>query len=674
MVDKGWSKEVPDVSKKPDESGKKGRLRWLRRSIVLLLLVGGFAAGAYWWSERIALVDAQIRMALTEMGLVDFDFALVDVGLRGARVESFIVGDLARPTLQVEDIRVDYSLSGLLEQRLRSIEIGAVALSLSVDESGLDLGPLLPLMGGGGGGGGFQTGPISVASFTAALHLPQGAVNVDGAGVIEQAGTGYRITPTDGCVDVGLSKFRLGGIVLDPFSTKVCTTSVDGDVYWPPTSGIAFRTEAVPLVVRSDLGGTLLDAQFKALQANAVFDQRIGLQLGTKGAEFSLAAQSLSIGNVDFEIAFDDLLSLTGQWRLTAGRLSDLSEASRFAPVDIVGDGGVTADSTSFDLLVSDAATFSLLASVDGTHSTVNGRGSAQVVAGPLIYSPAGLQPQALLPMLKGLLTNVEGSMSGTANINWRPGVVRGTADVRLDDLGFSTEAARIDGVRGDLTFSDLFPPRTTEGQRLDVGSVEAGMVLTDGAVTFSLNGSGGVIVENAAWPFAGGTITLSSGVIEPGASEQTFELAVDEVDLSAFINLLALDGASGTGVISGRVPIIIRDGDPIIAGGVLTASEPGQLSYKGGGTDAAGGGQGALVFQALEDFQYTGLTLSLEGNAQDRLTLKLNLEGANPGLYDGYPFAININTEASFAELLRSATLGANAIDLIRGKGVTGQ
>ncbi|MEQ9209659.1 MAG: YdbH domain-containing protein, partial [Pseudomonadales bacterium] len=75
-----------------------------------------------------------------------------------------------------------------------------------------------------------------------------------------------------------------------------------------------------------------------------------------------------------------------------------------------------------------------------------------------------------------------------------------------------------------------------------------------------------------------------------------------------------------------------------------------------------------------LEDFQYTGLTLSLEGNAQDRLTLKLNLEGANPGLYDGYPFAININTEASFAELLRSATLGANAIDLIRGKGVTGQ
>ena len=662
------------MSKKPDESSKKGGLRWLKRSVVLLLLVCGFAAGTFLWTERIALAEEQIRTALREAGLVEFDIALADVGLHGARVESFIVGDASHPTLRVEDIRVDYTLSGLLEQRLQSIEIGAVAVALKADENGLDLGPLQPLMGGTGGGGGFQPGPISVASFTATLDLPQGALNVDGAGIIQQAGKGYRIAPTDGCVNVDVGKLSLGAVLLDPFSTQVCATSVDGDIYWPPTSGIAFRTVALPLLMRSGLGDVLVEAQFAELSAEASLSERIGLQLRTKGADVLLPAQELSLGGADIEIVFDDLVSLAGQWRLTSGRLNDLADVRRFSSLGVVGDGEITADSTSFDLLVSDAATFSLLASVDGTHSAVNGRGSAQVVAGPLIYSPTGLQPQTLLPMLKGLLTNVVGSMSGTANIIWRPGVVRGTADARLDDIGFSTEAARIEGVRGDLAFDELFPPRTAEGQRLDVGSVEAGMVLTDGVVTFSLDGLGGVIVEGASWPFAGGTITLSSGVIEPGASEQAFELAVDEVDLSAFISLLALDGATGTGIISGRIPVTIRDGDPIITGGVLTASEPGQLSYKGGGTDAVGGGQGALVFQALEDFQYTGLTLSLEGNAQDRLTLKLNLEGANPGLYDGYPFAININTEASFAELLRSATLGTNAIDLIRGKGVTDQ
>ncbi|WOF74902.1 YdbH domain-containing protein [Parvibaculaceae bacterium PLY_AMNH_Bact1] len=662
------------MSEKTDKSSKKGRLRWLKQLVVLLLVLCGSLVGTYWWSERVALAEEQIRTALMAAGLEDFDLALLDVGLGGVRVKSFVVGDSSRPLLRVENIRAGYTLSGLLERRLQSIEVGAISLSLKGDETGLDLGPLLPLMGGGGDGAGFQTGPIFVKSFSASLDLPQGSVHVSGSGAVEQVGSSYRIAPTDGCVNVDVGTLRLGGVLLDPFSTQACATSVDGDVYWPPTSGISFRTSAVPLIVRNDLGGPLLQIQLTELRAKASLREKITLQLRTEGADFLLPPQDLSLSNADIEISFDDLVSLAGQWRLTSGGLSDLADVRRFAPLGIVGDGRVAAASTSFDLLVSDAATYSLLASVEGTHSAVSGRGTAQVVAGPLIYSPAGLQPQALLPTLKGLLTNVVGSMSATAHIQWGPGDVRGTADARLDDLGFSTEAARVEGVAGNLAFDDLFPPRTAEGQRLDVGSVDAGMVLTDGAVTFSLDGMGGVIVESASWPFAGGAITLSSGVIEPGASEQSFELAVDKVDLAAFINLLALDGASGTGVISGRIPVTIRDGDPIIAEGVLTASEPGQLSYKGGGSDAVGGGQGALVFQALEDFQYTGLTLSLEGNAQDRLTLKLNLEGANPGLYDGYPFAININTEASFAELLRSATLGTNAIDLIRGKGVTDQ
>ncbi|MCE7998775.1 MAG: hypothetical protein HEP70_07950 [Rhodobiaceae bacterium] len=666
------------MSEDLNESSKNGRRRsvrrWVKWVVLLLLMVCGSAAGVYYWTERTALAEERIRMALSEAGLSEFDFAIADVGVRGAQIESFALGDASSPTLLVEDIRINYSLSGLLEQRLASIEIAAVSVSLTADEDGLDLGPLLPLMGGAGGGGGFQTGPISLNSFSASFDLPQGMVRVAGAGSVEQSGNGYRIVPLEGCVDVEAGQLDLGGVQIDPVSTQVCSTSVDGDVYWPPTAGIAFRTSAMPLVLRSGLGEMLLDAQFAAFTGEVLLDQQVGLHLQTKEARLTLPGQEILMSDAGIDISFEDLTSLAGEWRLMSGQLSDLAAVRRFAPLNIVGDGGVTADVSTFNMLLSDAATFALLASVEGKHNAVGGQGSAQVTAGPVLYSPAGLQPQLLLPALKGLLTNVVGSMETTAHIEWYPGSVRGTANVRLDDLGFSTETARIESVRGELAFDDLFPPRTAEGQRLEVGSVEAGMILTDGAVTFSLDGLGGIIVEDASWPFAGGTITLSSGVIEPGASEQAFELAVDEVDLSAFINLLALDGASGTGVISGRIPVTIRDGDPIITGGVLTAREPGQLSYKGGGTDAVGGGQGALVFQALEDFQYTGLTLSLEGNAQDRLTLKLNLEGANPDLYDGYPFAININTEASFAELLRSATLGSNAIDLIRGNRASDQ
>eukprot|EP00439_Symbiodinium_sp_Y106_P080340 s1_g19.t1 len=581
---------------------------------------------------------------------------------------------MSRPALLVEDVRVHFTLAGLFDQRLAGIDIGSVSVALQADAAGLDPGPLLPLFGGAGGGGGVEVGSVTVTSFTATLDVPQGTIALSGGGVLEQDGTGFKFTPASGCMRAAVGDLNLSGIVLAPFSTRLCVTETSGEVYWPPEQGLSFRTDMVPIVLQSDFGDTLLEAQIPEVRADVAVMETLGLRLRANAAEIVLPGQAVSLDQMDVELAIDDLSALEGTWRLNRGTVIDLAEVKRFTRLGVVGDGQASVDGATFDLLISDAATLSLIASVEGTHSINDAGGRADVTVGPLIFSEAGLQPQMLLPMFKGVVANVVGSANATASLRWRQGAVRGSAKARLDDLGLSTEAARIEGVRGDLAFDSLFPPRTAKGQRLDVASVDAGLLLTGGVVTFSLDGKGGVTVENAAWPFAGGTIALSSGVIEPGAPEQAFELAVDQVDLSAFIKLLALEGASGTGVISGRVPVTIRDGDPIITGGVLTAGESGQLSYKSNGTDAVGGGQGALVFQALENFQYTGLTLALDGNAQDRLTLRLNLEGANPDLYDGYPFAININTEASFAELLRSATLGSNAIDLIRGKGDSDQ
>ncbi len=661
------SEESKGTAKRRRQWGR----RWGRR-VFLLVVLSVVSLGAYLWSERVALAEEQIRLALEQVGLDAFDLQVSDVGLNTAQVQSFQIGDPEQPTLVVQDIRVGYSILGLWAQKIGSVEIGALSLHLNADEKGLNLDPLAPLLGGEGGG--VETGPVSIADMDITLTLPEGVVRLTAGGVVEQVGPAYKIALNDKCVKVDSTTLNLGGVVLDPLSTEVCSTSADGNFFWPPQSALALRTGALPLVVRSELGDLLLDAAVASIQSDINFGALLGMRLRTKGAKISLPGQQVSLVDGELEIEFSDLVSLAGTWRLAGARVNDLSRPSRFAPVHVAGDGTVTADNMGFDLLVSDAASFTLLASVKGAHQLASGQGQANVVAGPLIFSKTGLQPQKLLPSFKGLFANVVGSTHATAALRWGSGYVRGNANVRLDDVGLSTEAARIEGVSGDLVFVSLFPPVTAPGLQLGVGSVDAGVVLTDGTVAFGLDAQGSVTVENASWPFAGGIITLTSGAIKPGAAEQAFELKVDKVDLSAFIHLLALDGASGTGVISGRIPIIIRDGSPIITGGVLTASEPGQLSYKGGGTDAIGGGQGAIVFQALEDFQYTGLTLSFDGDAQNRLNVKLNLQGANPDLYDGYPFAININTEASFAELLRSATVGANAIDLIQGRGATGQ
>ena len=659
------------MSEESKDSTKSGR-PW-RKGILFLLLLSVSSLGAYLWSERVVLAEEQIRLALQQAGLDVFDLEVSGVGLTGAQVQSFHLGDPAQPTLVVQDIRIRYSILGLWAGQMSSVEIGALSLVLNADNQGLNLDPLVPLLGGGGGGG-VATGPVSIADISVTVNLPQGTVRLNTGGVVEQAGTAYRIALADECVKVALTSLKLGSVVLDPLSTEVCSTSVSGDFLWPPQSALALRTGALPFVLRNDLGAVLLDAAFAGNQFEVVVGELLGLRLRTKGVRFSLPGQHVLLEDADLDIEFSDLVSLVGKWSLASGHVNDLSRPNRFAPLRVAGDGTVSSENVTFDLLLSDAASLTILASVEGAHGTADGKGQATIVAGPLSFSKTGLQPQQLLPAFRGLVANVVGSTNATARLRWGQGDIKGTANLRLDDVGLSTEAARIEGVSGDLVFVSLFPPVTAPGLQLDVGSVDVGVILTDGAVAFGLDAQGGVTVENASWPFAGGIITLTSGAIKPGAREQAFELTVYKVDLSAFIRLLALDGASGTGVISGRVPIVIRDGKTIIAGGVLTAGEPGQLSYKGSGTDAIGDGQGAVVFQALEDFQYTGLTLSFDGDAQDRLNVKLNLQGANPDLYDGYPFAININTEASFAELLRSATIGANAIDLIRGRGATGQ
>ena len=293
---------------------------------------------------------------------------------------------------------------------------------------------------------------------------------------------------------------------------------------------------------------------------------------------------------------------------------------------------------------------------------------------GPLVFQSSDLQPQNLVPSLKGLMTNVAGGLRGEGQFRWTPGHLVSDGVLELDDIALTTDVARIEGVNGTLSFDHLLPPVTAPGQSLSIGLVDAGFRLTEGRVAFAIERGGAVQVEQAQWPFAGGVITLSSGLIEPGAGEQELVLDIDGVDLKSLIELLNLEGLSGSGTVTGRVPIVIRDGDPIVVGARLVAGGGGQLSYKGAGTSALEGGQGALLFEALENFRYTSLTVSLDGNAQGRLTLKLNIEGANPELYDGYPFVINVTTEASFAELLRSATLSTRALDLIREGGAVEQ
>ena len=197
---------------------------------------------------------------------------------------------------------------------------------------------------------------------------------------------------------------------------------------------------------------------------------------------------------------------------------------------------------------------------------------------------------------------------------------------------------------------------------------LEAGLPLGNGVVTFDMDRDGLRILD-ARWPFASGQVVLASRGADVLAPDARFDLTVEHVDLEALLKIVEVPGLTATGRIGGTIPVVLRDGDPVLLDGALSAEDKGIIVYLGAGSDIAPGEETKLLTDALRNFHYTELTGGLAGNANGDLVLRLGLRGSNPDLYEGYPFAINVKLEGSLADVIRRGTVGFRPMELIRNR-----
>jgi len=353
-------------------------------------------------------------------------------------------------------------------------------------------------------------------------------------------------------------------------------------------------------------------------------------------------------------------------------RVSDGVSPVRFAPVEFRGGAAFDGDVLTLDMEARSAAKGAgggaALGRLTGRYSLASASGGAHM-AGALVFERGKLEPQTVLPVLKGLVANAEGRVSYAGDVSLAKGALASSGRVTLDGLGFAAYSARFSGLDGKVELASLVPPRTKGPQTLSVGLLEAGVPLKDGRVVFELGG-GAVTARlvEAVWPFAGGRLLL----VPANGGGAAFDLTAEAVDLAALLRLADVPGLSGSGTISGRVPVIIENGDPVIHDGMLTALKGGVLVYEGGAAGGAGASeQMKLLTDALRNFHYTELSGMLNGNANGELALNLRLRGANPDLYEGYPFAISVNLEGSLTDLFRRGTVGFRPFELIRSQAV---
>jgi hypothetical protein len=188
------------------------------------------------------------------------------------------------------------------------------------------------------------------------------------------------------------------------------------------------------------------------------------------------------------------------------------------------------------------------------------------------------------------------------------------------------------------------------------MAGIDSVLPLGDGLVVFELAPGAMLRLERAEWRLAGGTLR-ASGRVPLGANERTLTLVADGLDVETLLASLAFEGLSGTGTLSGTLPLRQRGAALIVENGHVEATAPGTLRYQRAPDAAAAGtghGQLDVLLGVLEDFHYDELTLTLSGDVAAPMDMTLHIRGRNPDYQGGRPVVFNVKIEAPLAGLVR--------------------
>ena len=313
---------------------------------------------------------------------------------------------------------------------------------------------------------------------------------------------------------------------------------------------------------------------------------------------------------------------------------------------------------------------------VNVDYKFIDSRGYADVVIPELSFSPTGLQPQSFIPALQGKIADVWGTATARINLEFSEddGVVSsGTAS--LLDMDMGTAPGPLSGLNADLTFSSFFPLVTEGPQTVTIKSWDVGIPLPEGVVVFEAVPDG-IKVDSARWPVGTGAISLDPTIWRYTAEENRMKLRVKDVPISEFLGDVGGKNFQATGNVSGLLPIVISGIDVQVEDGTLAVTDGGVVRFSTPFTDKAGeaSGYAQLAFDALKEFYYEELEVSLNGPLDGLINVRIVFEGFNPNVMDGAYIRYNINIAGELLNIIRNfQKLGANITDEVK-KAVLGE
>lgn len=654
---------MPDQITVENAETRKGLSRTARRWFIAAaaFIVVVSVALTLLWQSRLALAESLVADALATRGISHASFRISSLGFK-----SIVIRDLTiRPDLTARRIDVSYRLGELLSGQVQSVDIDGLRLNAWLGDKGLSLGAVDPLLQQRSSGTSAASALPSIHVSDAAIHLaaPQGALDASGNADISQADATAPMVITLPALRLSeaTSPARFNPLVVKgKLRYDGQRLSFDLDSATSPAEGPSFALTKITG-----------DYDLKNVSASAKASGQLAFAPDTFEPKdisslLSSAPEGLQ-GDITYEadLSFSDG-KLTATGKLDATRASASSIPLR--PVALAASWQFDGKRLTFD---ADAHTSPLggadvaLAKVTG-HYDIETASAAAKADGRLDFAPGKFSPDDLSPTLKGVVNDLSGRAAYQTDFSYASNKLVSSGKVTLSNIGFGVGDTTVAGVAGTIRLSSLLPPQTRGVQTLTVAHVETAVPLDKGIVKFEIGSGMKARLIEAAWPFTGGKLTLTS----PGNVTNKYKLTVEKVDIEKLLVMVDVPGLSGTGTLSGNFPLKIENGDPIITNGALSSSGSGVIIYNNQAADAASTTeQTQLLTQALKNFHYTELSGAVDGNVNGNLKFQVGLRGANPSLYDGYPIHLNVNIEGSLADLIRRGTVGLRPLELIQSE-----
>ena len=445
-----------------------------------------------------------------------------------------------------------------------------------------------------------------------------------------------------------------------------------------PSLNVAGRLGTTPIRIASGAVGFAMPGSLSARSLN------ITLGPAANATTFRISNLSARVGNdiagrfADTEARIGavplDIVAAGGDWRYANGaltltdgafRLEDREAEDRFEAL-VARDATLTLvnNRITAQALLREPKSDRAITTVDIGHNLNSGTGHADLRVDGLTFDQQ-IQPDTLTYLAQGVVALAKGTVTGTGRIDWNPDRVTSSGRFSTDKFDFAAAFGPVRGASGTVVFTDLLGLVTAPDQQVRLATINPGIEVNDGLLTYQLEPDGVLQVKGAVWPFMDGMMRLLPTRMVLGAAEQRrFEIEIEALNSARFIERLQFGNLNSTGIFDGTLPLVFDENGGRIVGGRLVSRAPGgNVSYIGELTYRDLSAMGNYAFEMLRSLDYQQMVIGMEGDLDGEIATSVKFDGVRQGKgakrnlitrqFEGLPIQFNVNLRASFFELI---------------------